>query len=75
MISPHHGSWSQDRATAWGYSGVATLWNFNFSGHTGFSSSIHHEYDYNNPHGSFSYVCGGGSGMMPDSRILYSGSY
>lgn len=75
QIDPHNGSFSTDRATAQGYSDDATLFGFSFSGHTGFTSSIHHEYDYNNPGGGYSYVCGGGSGKMSNSSILYSGTY
>lgn len=75
-IDPHQGFFDSDRATAWGYSADATLWGFTFGGQPGFTSSIHHHYDYSppNPVGD-SYVCGGGSGMMPDSRILYSSGY
>lgn len=75
VLDPHNGFFDQDRAVAWGYSGNATLWTFTFGGHTGFTSSIHHDYNYNNPGGTQQYVCGGGSGMMPDSKKIYSGAY
>jgi hypothetical protein len=74
-INPN-GYFQADRGTAQGYSGDATLWGFTFGGHTGFTSSIHHRYDYNPPQpAGDSYVCGGGSGMMPNSAILYSSGY
>jgi hypothetical protein len=75
-ISPKNGYFDADRGTAQGYSADATLWSFTFGGHTSFSSSIHHHYSYNPPHPvGNSYVCGGGSGMMPNSAILYSSGY
>jgi hypothetical protein len=75
QLDPHDGFFDQDRAVAWGYSGNATLWTFTFGGHTGFTSSIHHDYNYNNPGGPVQYVCGGGSGYMPNSKKIYSGAY
>lgn len=77
VLSPMHGEWSQDRAVAKGYSGVASVFGFSFGGHTGFTDSIHHDYHYNNPHGNGTdiYLCGGDSGMMPNSQVIYSGSY
>jgi hypothetical protein len=75
VINPNQGYFDADRATAWGYGTDATVWGFNFGGETGFTSSIHHHYDYNNPGGNSTYICGGGSGLMPDSRILYSSGY
>jgi hypothetical protein len=60
---------------AWGYSGDATVWTATFGGHTGFTNSIHHQYMYNNPGGGTSYVCDGGSEMMPNSKLLYSSGY
>jgi hypothetical protein len=75
-INPHHGFFDADRGTAQGYSADATLWGFTFGGQTGFSSSIHHHYDYSPPRPvGDSYVCGGGSGLMPNSAILYSSGY
>lgn len=74
-INPHHGFFDADRGTAQGYSADATLWGFTFGGQTGFSSSIHHHYNYSPPHPvGDSYVCRG-SGMMPNSAILYSSGY
>jgi hypothetical protein len=74
-LDPNDGEFDQDRAVAWGYSGDASLWTFTFGGHTGFTTSIHHDYHYNNPGGPEQYVCGGGSGMMPNSKKIYSGAY
>ena len=74
-IDPSNGSFDTDRATAWGYSNDATVWGWSFSGQTGFSDSVHHHYEYNNPGGGITAICGGGSGLMPNSRILYSSGY
>ncbi len=75
VVSHKMGTFDSDRAVAKGYSGDATVYNFTFSGHTGFTSTIHHDYMYNNPGGSDIYVCGGDSGMMPNSKVIYSGSF
>jgi hypothetical protein len=75
VLDPSEGSFDSDRAVAWGYSGDASVWGFSFGGHTGFTSSIHHHYEYNDPGGPYIYVCGGGSGYMPDSKRIFSGSY
>jgi hypothetical protein len=75
VLDPSKGSFDSDRAVAWGYGGDATVWGFTFGGHTGFTSSIHHHYEYNNPGGPDIYVCGGGSGDMPYSKRIFSGSY
>lgn len=75
-LDPNGGEFDSDRGIAWGYSTDATVWGFTFGGQTGFTTSIHHHYYYNPPNpGGDSYVCGGGSGLMPDSRILYSSGY
>jgi hypothetical protein len=75
VLDPNNGFFDSDRATAKGYSADATVWGFSFGGHTGFTSTIHHHYMYNNPGGGVSYICGGDSGRMPNSKIIYSSGW
>jgi hypothetical protein len=75
-LNPNKGSFDDDRATAKAYSADATVFGYTFGGSTGFTNTIHHDYSYDNPSSSSDiFVCGGDSGMMPNSKVIYSGSF
>jgi len=75
QLSPNNGEFDVDRAVAKAYSANATVFGFSFGGSTGFTNTIHHDYHYNNPGGNTIYVCGGASGNMPNSKVIYSGAF
>lgn len=62
------GTFSSDLGTAQNYDGIASIFGFNFGGHTGFTTNITH--DYSNGGSATTYLCG--TGYMPDVPILYN---
>ena len=66
-MQSHGGFFDTDLGKAEGYSGIATVWGFGFSGSTGFTTDIKHNYSDNGTVDM--YVCG--SKAMPDVPVLY----
>jgi hypothetical protein len=62
------GTFSSDLGTAQDYSRIASIFGFNFGGHTGFTTNITH--DYSNTGSATTYLCG--TGYMPDVPVLYN---
>jgi hypothetical protein len=65
------GTFNADRSRALGYSADATLFGFHFGGSTGFTNEILQS--YTNRSGGAQFVCG--TTTMPDTPVIYSGSF
>jgi hypothetical protein len=68
LLHANGGGFSSDLGTAEGYDGIANIFGFNFSGHTGFTTDITH--DYTNNSNTNTYLCG--TNYMPDVPIIYN---
>jgi hypothetical protein len=68
---PNGGTFNSDRGTAASYDSVATVWNFTFGGHTGFSNDIQEDFTNNNG-SNVEYYCG--TTYMPNVPIIYNHS-
>lgn len=66
-------SWARDQSKAMTYSGVATFYNFSFTGTDGFTTDVQHDYVASSGASQTTYICGTKAAPTPSSSpILYN---